>query len=215
MTTALLGLAFAWLAFAGLHSLLASLTAKEWLARRWPAAMPRYRLAFNGIALATTLPLVWASYAFDGAPLWQWPPEWRWLSWAMAIAGLAGFLAASRAYDMDAFLGLRQLREHDTGTSEREGFRISAYHRHVRHPWYFCGLLLVWSGDKTAPLLLSALAITLYFVVGSWLEERKLIALYGEAYRQYMAKVPGLLPLPWKRLSAEEAAALMQHARHG
>jgi len=55
-------------------------------------------------------------------------------------------------------------------------------------------------------MLVSALAITLYFVLGSRLEERKLIAVHGDTYRRYRAKVPGLLPLPWKRLSREEAA---------
>lgn len=210
----LLWLALAWLAFALLHSALASFAAKEWLARRRPAAMPWYRLAFNGIALATVLPIVWASYALDGPLLWQWPAPWRWLSWAMAIIALAGFAAAARAYDMPAFLGLRQLRDHDRSIADREGFRLSLFHRYVRHPWYCCGLLLVWSGDKTAPLLVSALAISLYFVAGSKLEEKKLVALHGDAYRDYMGKVAGLLPLPWKRLTAAQAEALMQRARH-
>jgi protein-S-isoprenylcysteine O-methyltransferase Ste14 len=56
-----------------------------------------------------------------------------------------------------------------------------------------------------AAWLVSAIAITLYFAIGSWFEERKLIAIHGDAYRRYRDKVPALLPLPWKFLSAEEA----------
>ncbi len=214
MTMELLWLALAWLAFALLHSILASFAAKEWLARRWPGAMPWYRLAYNGISLLAVLPIAWASYALDGQPLWQWPADWRWLSYAMIVLALVGFAAAARAYDMAAFLGLRQAHDHDKSVADREGFRISPYHRYVRHPWYFCGLLLVWAGDKTAPLLIAAVAITLYFIVGSRLEEKKLVVMHGDAYREYMRKVAGLLPLPWKRLSAAEAAALMERARH-
>lgn len=51
-----------------------------------------------------------------------------------------------------------------------------------------------------AASLVSALAVTLYFIVGSRLEENKLVAIHGDAYRDYMGQVPGLLPLPWKRL---------------
>ena len=202
----LVWLALAWLAFALLHSALASFAVKERLARRWPQFMPWYRLGFNVVSLLTALPLVWLSYSIDGPMLWQWHGPWRWLSHGLAAISVAGFVLVSRSYDMTAFLGLRQVREHDSGILEREGFRISAFHRHVRHPWYFFGLVLVWTGDKNAPLLVSALAITLYFVVGSRLEEKKLLATYGEAYRRYMERVPGLLPLPWKFLPRKSGA---------
>lgn len=52
--------------------------------------------------------------------------------------------------------------------------------------------------------LVSSLAMTLYLVVGSYLEERKLVLEYGEMYRRYQQKVPGLIPLPWKYLKHEE-----------
>jgi hypothetical protein len=55
----------------------------------------------------------------------------------------------------------------------------------------------------------------LYFIVGAWLEERKLEAHFGAAYRKYRSRVPGLIPLPWKRLSATEAADLVQGSMEG
>ena len=204
----LVWLGLAWLAFAALHSVLASFAAKEWAARRWPAAVPWYRLAFNGIALAALLPILWLSYALDAPPLWQWTGPWRWLSHTLALAAIAGFAVVARWYDMPTFMGLRQIREHDSQPDGHEGLRLSPFHRCVRHPWYFCGLVLVWTGDKNGPLLVSALAITIYFVFGPRFDERKLLALYGEAYRRYMARVPGLIPLPWKCLSAAEAQQL-------
>ena len=93
-----------------------------------------------------------------------------------------------------------------SGTRSRSGSR--PLHRHVRHPWYALSLVLLWTRDMSTALLVSALAITAYFVVGSWLEERKLLARFGPAYGQYMARVPGLVPRPWRRLSREEARQL-------
>jgi protein-S-isoprenylcysteine O-methyltransferase Ste14 len=201
-------LALAWLAFAALHSFAASLTVKHVFASRWPAAAPWYRLGYNAASLVAVLPVLYLSYALDGPPLWQWTGPWRWASYGLAIAALAGFVVTSRWYDMDTFLGLRQIRERDRQPDGHERFRISPVHRFVRHPWYFFGLVLVWTGDKNLPLLVSTLAITIYFIVGSKLEERKLVAIHGEAYRRYMERVPGLVPLPWKYLSAAEAGRL-------
>lgn len=60
-----------------------------------------------------------------------------------------------------------------------------------------------------ATTLLSSVFITLYFVIGSRLEEQKLLTYHGDTYRRYMARVPGLIPLPWKSLTAEEARVLL------
>lgn len=207
-------LALGWLAYAVLHSLLAALAVKAWLTRRWPAFAPWYRLAFNIQSVVLVLPLLWATWAMPGEWLWRWTGPWAWLANGLALAALAGFWFSSGTYDMGEFLGLKPLRERRADAAEHDALRISPLHRFVRHPWYALALLLVWTRDMNAPLLVSATAVTLYFVIGSRLEERKLEAHFGAAYRAYREKVPGLLPLPWQWLSAREAEALVQRARH-
>ena len=209
----LLWLAAGWLAYAASHSLLAALPVKAWVTRRWPRAAPGYRLAYNLIALLLVLPLVWATYTLPGADLWRWTGVGSWVANGLALAALGGFWLSSGTYDMSEFLGLTPLREERRDAVEHEGFRISPLHRHVRHPWYALGLVLVWTRDMNAPLLVSAIAITLYFVIGSRLEERKLAAHFGTVYRDYCKKVPGLFPLPWRRLTTAEAGALTRRAR--
>lgn len=194
-------LAIAWIAYATLHSVLASFGAKNWVFRHWPRVVPAYRLAYNVIALLTVLPLVWFAYAIESAWLWRWTGLAAWLANGLALAALLGVAASSRAYDMNDFLGLKQAQSHPAN----EAFVISPFHRYVRHPWYCFSLILLWTRDMNAPLLVSAVAVTLYFIIGSRLEERKLVATYGDRYRRYMTNVPGLLPLPWKYLTAAEA----------
>ena len=64
-------------------------------------------------------------------------------------------------------------------------------------------------------LLVSALMVSAYFVVGARLEEAKLVVEFGAAYRHYMTRVAGLLPLPGRTLSAGEAARIEAMANSG
>ena len=111
-------------------------------------------------------------------------------------------------YDGSEFLGLRQLRGGLTAVEDQERFNLSPLHRYVRHPWYSLGLVLVWTRDMDPAFLTTAVMITLYFVLGSRLEERKLLVYHGELYRSYRRRVPSLVPLPWRYLTREQARTL-------
>ncbi len=200
----------AWFAYGALHSLLASNTAKQWIALHWPGAMPGYRLGFNLGATLLLVPVLWLTQRYEGPAVWVVP---GWIAWPALAVSVAGFAWSTRWYDGATFLGLRQWRDRVGPDAEREAFTLSPLHRHVRHPWYALGLLLLWTRDLNAAWLLAALAVTVYLAVGSRLEENKLIALYGEAYRRYRRRVPGLVPLPGRSLGADEAAELEALAR--
>jgi protein-S-isoprenylcysteine O-methyltransferase Ste14 len=200
----------AWLAYFALHSWLASLALKTWVAGRWPALMPVYRIAFNLIAGLGLAPILWLLYSDPGPMLWGWSGNFAYLADGLALAALAGFLLTLRDYDGSEFLGIRQWRNRTRSVQDQEGFHLSPMHRYVRHPWYFFSLVLIWTRDMSLSMLLSALLMTAYFIVGSRLEERKLVAYHGARYRRYMAQVAGLLPLPWKYLGPEAARALLE-----
>lgn len=204
-------LGLAWLAYFTLHSALASLAAKRWCARHWPSAMPFYRALFNGVALLTLLPVAWLMLRTAWPPVWAWTGAGAWLANAVALAALLGALATRSAYDLRAFIGWPPMKT-ATPTGDGQPFALSALHRHVRHPWYFTGLVLLWTRDMDVALLTTALLTTAYLGVGARLEENKLIDAYGDAYRRYRARVPGLLPWPGKSLSAREAAELVAAA---
>lgn len=209
-------LAGGWAAYGALHSLLAARGVKAWLTRGRPRLAAGYRLLFNSVAVGTLLPLAWAIQAWGGAPLWQWPgPVW-WLVQGLAIAALAVFAATLRGYDGGAFLGWRQWRAGDPHPErEPEPLRISFAHRWVRHPWYTCGLVILWTRELDSAQLISAVAITAYLWLGSRLEERKLHAAHGWAYTDYTRRVPALLPRPWPALSRAEARRLEARAASG
>lgn len=205
----LLLLAAGWALYGLLHSLLAAPRCKDWMARRMPGLRPWYRLAYNAFALLSALPLLWLIAIGDGPMLIQWTGAWHWPARVIALIGGVGLLISFGAYDLVEFIGLRQWRAGAAANVHDEGeFRIGFCNRYVRHPWYFFSLLILWTQDMNAALLISAVAITIYLVIGSRLEEHKLIAAHGATYRRYMARVPGLFPVPWKHLTAAEAAEL-------
>ena len=212
-------LAFFWLAYFCIHSALASLRVKRCFALRYPENARFYRIAFNLVSLVLLLPILWQMNRDPGPIWWTWHGWQAWLGNALALAAIAGFVVSLRHYDGKEFLGLRQMQTEtgDFGNAaaieDREEFRISPFHRYVRHPWYFFSLILIWTRDMNGAMLVSAVLLTLYFIVGSLLEERKLIARHGDAYRRYAQRVPGLIPLPWKSLSQEEAATLLATAK--
>ncbi|UCE88253.1 MAG: hypothetical protein JSW10_07740 [Pseudomonadota bacterium] len=203
-----LALAAAWTAYFALHSALASLRLKRLVAAHAPRLMPAYRLTFNVAALVLLiLPLV-LTFANRGPWLWQWQGIGWWVANGVALLAVAGFLWTLRDYDMNEFWGLRQWRGRVQTVEDQEQLHISPLHRYVRHPWYSLALVILWTRDMDTNLLVTATAITLYFVIGSRLEERKLLACHGEAYREYHARVPGLVPRPWRYLDADSARRL-------
>ncbi len=200
-------LSAAWIAYVALHSWFASLGFKRWFAARWPRLFPSYRLIYNAVATLLALPIAWLVFAVPSPTLWTWQGAWAWLMQGLGLLALAGFVWSARFYDGLTFLGLRRGHEGHIGSAE-EPLVISPLHRFVRHPWYFLGLVLIWTRDMNLHWFITCVIATVYFIIGSRLEECKLELAYGERYARYRARVPGLFPLPWRYLDAAQARAL-------
>ncbi len=70
-------------------------------------------------------------------------------------------------------------------------------YRWVRHPLYLSALLMLWSyPDLSLDRLFLNLLFVAWLIAGTLLEERKLLATYGEEYRSYQREVP--MMIPWR-----------------
>ena len=206
-------LALGWLGYFAVHSAAASLAVKRWVARSYPALVPAYRIVYNALAVLLLLPIIWLTWRYPSPSLWVWHGALAWLANALAVAAVVVFVVSLGHYDGGEFIGLRQWRSHQRQVEDREVFHLSPFHRYVRHPWYCCALVLIWTRDMDAATLVSSVLMTAYIIFGARFEEAKLLIYHGAAYRRYMARVAGLVPLPWKTLSAAEAAELVCAAR--
>jgi protein-S-isoprenylcysteine O-methyltransferase Ste14 len=186
---------------------------KHWVAHRYVWLMPAYRIMFNLLSLLLLLPILLLSHRWQGELLWHWTPAFFWLTTLVAVVTVMAFFLSTRYYDMAEFFGSRQWRERNARAEDQEQFVIGEFHRFVRHPWYSMAIVLIWCREHDPVTLTSALMLTGYFIVGSRLEERKLLQYHGEIYRRYREKVPGLLPRPWRYLTRDAAAQLLRNAK--
>jgi protein-S-isoprenylcysteine O-methyltransferase Ste14 len=185
-------------AYAALHSLLAGFTVKNWARRVLGPGVERwYRLGYNIIAVITLLPLLSLLAWLPTVTLYIIPTPWRWLMLVGQLVALVGLTATLLQTGLFHFLGLAQViaeRPAEGGTLSVRGF-----YGWMRHPLYFFSLLLLWlTPVMTTNLLTTYLLFTLYFYIGSFFEERRLLAEFGSVYRAYQRAVPRLIPMRFR-----------------
>ena len=67
----------------------------------------------------------------------------------------------------------------------------------VRHPFYSGSFLLIWAGHLDTTRLIINSILSIYLVVGTLLEEQKLLSEFGDVYRDYQKEVSMLFPWKW------------------
>ncbi len=181
-------LAFGWVVYFILHSLLATDEVRAFAGRQLGKAFRFYRVFYSmmsSVGLVGLLILngsIHSEYFFDSVgPV-------RYLSLMLTTFGVMTIQLAFRQYKLKSFLGF---------TAEKNELSIEGILKHIRHPIY-TGLILVTIGFflfiPNLPSLVSCLSIFIYLPIGIYLEERKLILMFGEKYVLYKQNVPAIIP---------------------
>jgi protein-S-isoprenylcysteine O-methyltransferase Ste14 len=193
VNTLLLGL------FAIQHSVMARPAFKRWWTRFVPHSIER-----STFVLLASLALLLL--------YWQWRPLTS-VVWSVenafgvitlnTISGIGWALVLISTFLINHFelFGLRQVFARLRGVALPEArFKAPSLYKSVRHPIYLGFLLAFWATPHmTSGHLLFAIGTTGYILIGIRLEERDLIAQFGEQYRNYRKQVSMLIPMPWRR----------------
>jgi protein-S-isoprenylcysteine O-methyltransferase Ste14 len=195
-----LPLALAWAAYGALHSAMVSETATGFLRRCLGGAFRFYRLFFNAVATVLLVPVVSYSLSFRRGLVVRWDGPWLVVRYALVAVGVVLFVTGGRHYRLGQFIGISQLRGTPTGGLATGGaIDSSGVLGVIRHPWYTGLVLLFWARDLDVAGLVVSSVLTVYILVGTLLEERKLVHEFGDAYRSYQRRVSMFVPIKWLR----------------
>lgn len=149
-----------------------------------------YRIFYNIIAVLTIVPigyqLFWSAKEIgvtNGPRLY--------ISICIIILGLIIQRAVFTTFSLAEFWGVKK------AVQTKEGVIQNGMYAYVRHPMYLSSLLIFWALYFLYPnqyFLSFAIVTTLYLQLGIFLEEMKLIAEFGEIYKNYRKVVPKLIP---------------------
>jgi methanethiol S-methyltransferase len=180
------------------HSLTASHRAKEIAARLFGKARSDrfYRFGYNIFSAITILPILALLALLPDQFLYSIPAPWLYLTLALqALAALTALVGVLQTGVWE-FIGLGQLfREKQ---SEPARLTIHGLYRYVRHPLYSASLIILWlTPEMTLNRLTLWVIFSLYFIIGAYFEEKKLLREFGQQYADYKAQTPMLIPRFW------------------
>ncbi|MGH9814926.1 MAG: methyltransferase family protein [Candidatus Acidiferrales bacterium] len=117
--------------------------------------------------------------------------------WALAAGTALVMLDAAVLFRVHRELGAARLvgQAELTGSGELNTTGLYASVRHPRYAAMIAGMAGVCLIAGTLLLWATAAVWWLLVLIAIWLEERELLARFGEAYARYRARVPAFLPL--------------------
>jgi len=183
--------------FAVQHSVMARQGFKAWWTQYVPKPIER-----STYVLLASLSLLLLFWQWRPLPAVIWDIQDPDVAATIVTLSFAGWvLVFTSTFLINHFelFGLQQVTHHlaDKEPSPQR-FRTPLFYKFVRHPLYLGFIIAFWAAPTmTVGHLLFAGVTTLYILLGIALEERDLVALFGDEYRQYKQRVAMLIP--WRR----------------
>lgn len=194
MNTEQIILIFLWILYLGSHSLFAAPGIKKVSEKLLGKSYRYYRIIY--VIFSTLFLGIIAFYLFsmDQVRLYRPNIVSIYSGVLLCVLGIIIIQKSFNQYDLGEFIGTFYISE---GPEHENKLKTSGILSRVRHPLYTATLLIA-SGYilylPTVASLTSGICIALYLFIGIRLEERKLLAEFGDDYRQYRKKVPMLFP---------------------
>jgi protein-S-isoprenylcysteine O-methyltransferase Ste14 len=182
------------------HSFLASSKFKEQLTKAIGEKIAFYRLFYN----VSSLIIFYFLYVISPKPaveIYDLPFPYDIIVYTLQVISLFGFIWSSQYINLKEFIGLSQITRYLNGTydksdlDESSELKIEGALKYCRHPIYlFSILFLLFRPSMDLFYLIFFIIMTLYFIIGSYFEERKLVHKFGSKYSNYQKNVKRLIP---------------------
>ena len=182
------------------HSVAASEKVKILFKKVFGKLIGFYRLGFNIFAVVG-LYLIWDLAPRPSLQIYKLPPPYDYLVLIPQFISLAGIIWCFKYICFKEFIGLNQIDRYlkneysENDLDENYTLRIEGPYKFSRHPIYFFSIIiLMFRAEMSLFYLTMFISFTAYFYIGSYYEEKKMVRLFGDDYRNYQKKVPRIFP---------------------
>lgn len=192
-----------WTAYCLLHSFLVSTSFTNLLTRLLRNYYAFYRIFFVSFSLALLIPLIRYIDQFDNNVIITYSPPWNIVRYILLLGSLSIFFwAFFFDYDSLSFFGIRQILNFgmEKKINPSEDLKRNGLLGVIRHPMYFALIIALWCTTFTMTGIMVNTILTAYVIMGTILEEKKLVLEFGEAYVKYQQEVPMLIPFTKRKV---------------
>ena len=186
------------LAFGLQHSLMARSGFKAIVTRLVPESLER-----SVYVLATCTALTWLYFAWQPmeTAIWALEGPWSALPVIVFLAGAGLVLWSTFMISHGQLFGIAQSWAALKGSGAVDDqFRTPSLYRFSRHPMYLGILIVFWSTPvMTVGHFIAASLFSIYVFIGIGYEERDLLRNFGDAYSDYMERVPQIFPIGFRK----------------
>jgi methanethiol S-methyltransferase len=185
----MIGLLLIWGLYFFLHSLLAAESVKHWFQRISGLSAQVYRIIYNVFNFFALVAILWLHDRTTSSLFFPGNLFSAVAGVLITVAGMLLMILSAREYHLSSFLGFTK--------ETHMPLQVKGLHKYMRHPLYsgtlffFIGVCIAFPFYKNWYLLL---LMIVYLFIGMWLEEKKLIAIFGDEYKHYMKQVKRLVP---------------------
>lgn len=191
-----------WTAYVTLHSFLISIRFTNLLSRMFKKYNAFYRLFYVVISLVLLIPLINYTSQLDDKIIISYEPPLSIIRYILISGSLLLFFwAFFLNYDSLSFFGIRQILNFgkENKTNKSEGIKRNGLLGIIRHPMYLALIVYLWCQTFRMIDIITNMLLTIYVIIGTILEERKLVLEFGEDYIEYQREVPMLIPFTKNR----------------
>jgi protein-S-isoprenylcysteine O-methyltransferase Ste14 len=191
-----------WTGYVSLHSFLISIRFTNLMTRLLKDYYAFYRLFYVLISLVLLIPLINYTSQLDDKIIITYEPPVSYIRYILISGSLLMFFwAFFFNYDSLSFWGIRQILNFrkEKKVNPSGGIKRNGLLGIMRHPMYFALIIYLWCQTFRVIDIVTNSLLTVYVIIGTILEEKKLVLEFGEAYIKYQQEVPMLIPFTKKK----------------
>jgi len=180
------------LSFCFLHSFLISKKTEKFMRHILGRKSQYYRILYNVFSSIYFLFVVYYISLLPENILFSWEGH-KSIQYLLFSLGIVIFFFGAKQYNLMFFVGLQQIKS--ATSSDNQSVQKNGILGWIRHPFYTGTFFLLWARTVSDISILTNTILTLYLIVGTFLEEKKMIEDLGSAYIDYRKDVSMFFPI--------------------